>query len=371
MPSRFFIRFSLSALRYRKQRLLLAFGALAVAAALATVMFGVYASVANRIRDEFRGYGANLVAVSANGGTVPLSLAEAAKRLGAQASPSLVTSGHIDVPNADHSDAERQAIPVAGVESTALPSYWHVQGERAVAPGRCLAGEILASRFGLAPGSAIAQGQGGLNCTIAGIVSTGDAEDQEMIVDFGTAATLAGIANEASIIGIQAPEDRLESVRSSLAAAFPAADIRTVRAVAGTESNVIVKMRAALLLLTLLILVITTLCVTSNFSEMVIERAKEIGIMKALGGAERRIAGFFISESATLAVFATVTGYTFGVFAAAAIGREIFGGVFRVEPDWAVFAGVGAVMVLVSTVATAIATARIWNIEPAVILRGE
>src|ERR1700679_2212833 len=104
MPTKFFIRFSLSALRYRKQRLLLAFGALAVAAALATVMFGIYASVGQRIRNEFRGYGANLVAVAVNGGTVPLSLIDAAKREGAQATPIIVTSGSIGI----------QAVPIAG-----------------------------------------------------------------------------------------------------------------------------------------------------------------------------------------------------------------------------------------------------------------
>jgi ABC-type antimicrobial peptide transport system permease subunit len=93
--------------------------------------------------------------------------------------------------------------------------------------------------------------------------------------------------------------------------------------------------------------------------------------MKALGGAERRIAAFFISESATLAVLATVIGYTAGIFAAAGIGREIFGGIFHVQIDWLVLAGVAAVMLLVATVATAIATARIWSIQPAVILRGE
>jgi ABC-type lipoprotein release transport system permease subunit len=93
--------------------------------------------------------------------------------------------------------------------------------------------------------------------------------------------------------------------------------------------------------------------------------------MKALGGAERRIAAFFISESATLAVVATVAGYTGGIFVAAGIGREIFGGAFHVHMDWLVLTGVAGVMVLVATVATAIATARIWSIQPAVILRGE
>jgi putative ABC transport system permease protein len=354
MPSAFFLRFSLSALRYRRQRLLLAFGALAVAAALATVLFGIYASVEHRIREEFRAYGANLIAAPINGETVPLALADAAKREGAEARPVLVTSAQVG----------GRAIAVAGV--TAAYSYWHVlQGNAEIAPGKCLAGESL----GLAVGAAV--GSGVLNCHVTGVVTTGGPEDGELIVDFGTAASLAGIHDAASAIEIQAPGERLDAIRVKLAAQFPAADIQPVRAVAGTESNVVVKMRAVLALLTLLILAITTLCVTSNFSEMVIDRAKEIGIMKALGGAERRIAAFFLSESVTLAVGATAIGYVTGVLAAAGIGREIFGGAFHVALDWRVLAGVGAVMLAVATVATAMATARIWNIQPAVILRGE
>ena len=349
MRSAFFLRFSLSALRYRRQRLLLAFGALAVAAALATVLFGIYASVEQRIREEFRAYGANLKAAPLNGGTVPLALADAAKREGAEARPVLVTSAQVG----------GRAVAVAGVTGTY--SYWHVKGSSEITPGKCLAGESL----GLAMGAAV------LNCHVTGIVTTGGPEDGELIVDFGTAASLAGIHDAASAIEIQAPGERLDAIRAKLAAQFPAADIQPVRAVAGTESNVVVKMRAALALLTLLILAITTLCVTSNFSEMVIDRAKEIGIMKALGGAERRIAAFFLSESVTLAMAATAIGYVTGVFAAAGIGREIFGGAFHLQLDWRVLAGVGAVMLAVATAATAMATARIWNIQPAVILRGE
>lgn len=352
MPNRFSIRFTLSALRYRRQRLLLAFGALAVASALATVMFGIYSSVENRIRNEFGGYGANLIAVAVNGGTIPLSMVDAAKGAGAIAHPVLITQGRVN----------GAVFAIAGVDEV---------GSRHTAPGQCLAGEFLAARFHFVAGTSIAEGRRGLNCQITEIVSTGGSEDQEMIVDFATAADISGIHDAASMIEIQAPGDRIENVRVALAKQFPVADVRTVRAVADTESNVVLKMRAALLLLTLLILAITTLCVSSNFTEIVIDRAKEIGIMKALGGAERRIAAFFISESATLAVFATILGYVGGVFAVAGIGREIFGGVFHLHFDWVVLGGVTGVMLIVATVATVIATARIWNIQPAVILRGE
>jgi putative ABC transport system permease protein len=353
-----FFRFMIRALHYRKQRLLLSFSALAIAAALATVLFGIYGTVERRMRDEFRSYGANIAAVPIGGKTVPLELVAAAEKLGAVAAPFLITSANSD----------GATIVVAGFDPSKtadLTSYWHMQGSRAIGPGECIAGETLAARLHLPIGSRTPV------CTVKGIVSTGGAEDQELLVPFETAASLAGIRDAASVIEIRAPGDRVETIRAALAKQFPAADLRTNLAVARTESSVVLKIRASLFLLTLVILAITTLCVTSNFSEMVIERSKEIGILKALGGVERGIAALFVSESAALALAATIAGYAAGLFAAAAIGREVFGGVFRLDANWLVFAGVAGVMLAVAAIATAIAASRIWTIQPAIVLRGE
>jgi putative ABC transport system permease protein len=349
-----FFRFIFQALKYRRQRLLLTFAALTVAATLATVLFGIYGTVERRVRDEFRAYGANIVATPLNGKTVTLDLARAAESLGAEAAPFLVTSVRLGA----------GAVPVAGFvssKSAAMTSFWRMQGSRDIGPGECIAGEQLAASLGLRVGSPVPIE--GTSCALKGIVSTGGAEDRELLVPFETAAALAGIQNAASLIEIRAPGDRVETVRAALSAQFPAADVRTVLAVAATESNVVLKLRASLFLLTLLILGITTLCVSGNFTEMVIERSKEIGILKAIGGAERKIAAFFVSESAALGLAATIVGYVAGIFAAAAIGREIFGGVFRVQPDWLVFAGVAGVMLAVAAVATTIAASRIWRGE--------
>jgi putative ABC transport system permease protein len=357
-----FLKFILRALVYRKQRLILAFAALSVAATLATVLFGIYGSVERRIRNEFRSYGANIVVVPATGNTVPLTVADAAEKLGAEAAPFLVTSTHI----------RENVVAVAGfvpAKAASMTSYWHVKGSREIQAGECLAGELVATQLGLNIGSSVAVQ--GAPCVLKGIISTGGAEDQELLVMFEAAAALADIHDAASVIEIRAPGERVDAIRKALASAFPAADVRTVVSVAGTESNVVLKIRAALLLLTLVILAITTLCVSSNFSEMVIERSKEIGILKALGAAEQKIAGFFVSESAALALAATVAGYALGVVTAAAIGRSIFGGAFELQPDWLVFVSVAAVMLTVSALATAIAASRIWGIQPAIILRGE
>jgi putative ABC transport system permease protein len=353
-----FWRFVIRALEYRRQRLLLAFSALVVAATLATVLFGIYGTVERRFRDEFRSYGANIAAVPLSGKTVPLAIVGAAEKLGADAAPFLITSGR----------AGAKTIPVAGfvpAKSVQLTSYWHMQGSREIGAGECIAGEFMGVKLG-----ATIPLQGA-PCVVKGVVSTGGAEDQEILVPFETAAMLAGVNDAASVIEIRAPGGREEEIRSALAREFPGADVRTNLAVAGTEESVVFKIRASLFLLTLLILAITTLCVSSNFSELVIERSKEIGILKALGGEESKIAAFFVSESAVIALAATVAGYAVGVFAAAAIGREVFGGVFRLQPSWGVLGGVAGVMLAVAGIATAIAASRIWSIQPATILRGE
>ncbi|HWF06963.1 MAG TPA: FtsX-like permease family protein [Bryobacteraceae bacterium] len=357
-----FFRFIIGALRYRRQRLLLSFFALAIAAAMATVLFGIYGTVGQRMREQFSSYGANISAVPVTGTTVPLEIATAAEKLGATAAPFLITSVHTSA----------EPILVAGfipAKTTAMTPYWHMKGSRDIGPGECIAGETLADRLHAAIGSTIPLEHA--SCIVKGIVSTGGAEDQELLLDFATAAQLSGIANAASLIQIRAPGDRVEPIRQELARRFPSADVRTNLAVASTESNVILKIRASLFLLTLIVLVITTLCVTSNFSEIVLERSKEIGILKALGGVERRIAAFFVSESAALALVATIAGYAIGNFAAAAIGREVFGGAMRIEAGGLVFAGVAGVMLAVAAIATAIAASRIWSIQPAIILRGE
>ena len=144
-----FWTFVIRALQHRRQRLMLAFSAMAIAAALATVLFGIYGTVERRLRDEFRQYGANIAAVPANGNTVPLEIAASAERLGAAASPFLVTSAIVG----------SDVVPVAGfVPAKAAPMtpYWHMEGSREVGPGGCVAGQLLADRMGWKVGSPVA-----------------------------------------------------------------------------------------------------------------------------------------------------------------------------------------------------------------------
>jgi putative ABC transport system permease protein len=360
-----FWNFVVRAVEFRKRRLLLAFCALAVAATLATALFSIYSDIERKMRVEFRGFGANIVIAPAGGApTVPLAAVAEAERQGAVAAPFVYTVGRL----------HGEPLVLAGTDfgrAGPLIDYWRVDGARTAKPGECLAGTTVAAHFHLR--LAAKADVEGAPCVIRGIVSTGGAEDAQLILPFTEAARLAGLRDAASLVEVRADGERLAAVHAALVRALPGTDVRLLHALAETEANVVLKIRSTLFLLTALILAITTLCVSSNFSALVLERSQEIGILKAIGAAERKIAALFLSESLILALVSTATGYGLGLLVAWWIGQQIFpeSAAAGVGVDYAVFLPVAGVTVAVATAATLAAAARIWRIKPAVILRGE
>lgn len=361
-----FWRFVLAAVKFRRRRLLLAFSGLTVAATLATALFSVYSDIDRKMRREFRGYGANLVIAPAGSSlTVPLRAVVEAEHLGAVAAPFLYTIGHIG----------DERMVEAGIDfqrSAPLTTYWQVAGARVAAAGECLAGSSLAAHFHVGIGQSLPLASG--SCVIRGIVSTGGDEDNRVMLPFDRAATDAGFHDAASLVEARADGRRVEQTRAALAHALPETDVRVLHAIAETEANVVLKVKAAVFSLAIVIFVITTLCVTGNFSALVIERSKEIGVLKAIGAAEGKIAALFLSESLVLALASTIAGYAIGLAVAYGIGRKIFAdtaSVVAIGVDFAVFAPVMAATLLVAVIATLFAISRIWRVEPAVILRGE
>ncbi|MFN7997261.1 MAG: FtsX-like permease family protein [Bryobacteraceae bacterium] len=360
-----FWSFVVRAVQFRKKRLGLTFGALAVAATLATALFSVYSDLERKMRVQFRRYGANLViAPAGEPGTVPLAAVMDAEQLGATAAaPFLYTVGRLG----------GEPVVVAGTDfrrAAALTDYWRVDGLRTAGSGECLLGTTVATHFHLKSGQTAKVD--GAPCLVRGIVTTGGAEDAQIMLPLAAASKMAGVSDAVSVVQVRADGDRLAALQSRLRKMLPGTDVRLLHAVAETEANVVLKIRGTLFLLTFLVLAITTLCVTSNFSALVLERSREIGILKAIGAAERKIAALFLSEALLLGLVSAVAGYGVGLLAAWWIGHEIFpesaGGV---GVNYGVFLPVAGVTLAVATMATLAAAARIWRIRPAVILRGE
>jgi putative ABC transport system permease protein len=280
-----------------------------------------------------------------------------AEAAGASAAPFLFTVGQL----------QGEPVVVAAVDfsrAAALTGFWRVEGERRAAAGECLAGSEAAKHFHLAAGQALELD--GVRCTLRGIVTTGGPEDAQILVPLGA-------RDAVSLIQIRADPPRLPDLRERMKRKFPGVDVRLLYAVAETEANVVLKVKSVLFLLSVLILAVTTLCVTTNFSALLVERRKEIGVLKAIGAGERAIAALFFAESLVLALTSTASGYGAGLGAAYWIGRRIFPSAAGALPgvDLLSFFPVAATTLAVAALGTILPAARIWRLEAAEVLRGD
>ena len=340
----------------RRQRVALAFAALTVAATLSTALLGLYTDIERKLRGQFSGYGPNLVLAPAEGRqTLPLAALAEADKYG----PAVPFLYSVQAGNGE-------PAVLAGVDFdrlTPLAGYWQIDGQRRPGPGECLVGERVAERFRLRPGSTLEVA--GTKRTVAGIVSTGAAEDSQILLPIGD----VGLAGVASLIAVRADSSRIEAVRAALTAALPDVEVRVVRAVVESEANVVLKIRGTLFLLTLLILFITALAVMNNFGAVVYQRRKEIGILKAIGAADRRIAAMFAAEVTALSLAGSVAGFGLGWIVARWLGWRIFHQPVPPRPE--LLPVVAALTVAVGLAATIWPLWEMREIEPAVILRGE
>ena len=144
---------------------------------------------------------------------------------------------------------------------------------------------------------------------------------------------------------------------------------RPIRRVAESEGVILTRVRMLMLLITAAALVAAALTVSSTTASMMLERQKEIGLMKALGAANRDAARLLVVEMAVVALAGGAIGYGGGILLAQAIGRSVFGA--AVEPKMVLFPLVLGIAVAVAVAGSLLPVARALRTEPAAVLRGE
>ena len=124
-----------------------------------------------------------------------------------------------------------------------------------------------------------------------------------------------------------------------------------------------------MLLVTGVVLVASGMSVASTMTTTVLERRKEIGLMKALGAENRRIATLFFAEAGAIGIMGGLLGYFVGLGLAQVIGWQVF----DTAISWrgVVFPVTVGVAVLVALVASRTPVKTALHIDPVVTLRGD
>ncbi|HEV2380032.1 MAG TPA: FtsX-like permease family protein [Terriglobia bacterium] len=401
-----FWRVWLRSLAVKRPQSALAFAALALGATVASLLLNVYSDARRKMQDEFRSYGPNVIlalgqaqskASDPAGNRAALMDASVVQQIEASRrslDPALSQSALAPVLYAvvlarpgNNLQAPASSMVAAGSDFATLRSVnpaWKVtvRGDDGT---HCFLGGRAAERLGMRSGDSIAlssvespaSGGGGLGsesplaCQIAGLVSSGGAEDDQVFLPLATLQRIARLPGRISLVEMRVPgtSSEVEQAVRSLARDFPDLEVRPVREIVQSEGRVLTTLRALIVSLAALIIGVVGLCVMATVTTIVLERRKEIAVMKALGASERTVFGLLITEIGALGIAGGLVGFVLGALLARRVGLDLFGVALSV--DWATLLPVVAAAALVAAAPALVPVSSVRSVDPARVLRGE
>lgn len=233
-----------------------------------------------------------------------------------------------------------------------------------------------------------------MDLVVTGILSTGGTEDDAIVAPLDVAQTFAGQPGKYRRLMVSAvvkPDDAfgrsdptkltgadyerwycsayIGSISKQIDEALPGVETRAVRQVAEGEGKILGRISVLLWIVTLAALIAAGLAVGSTAATSVLERQKEVGLMKALGASNSLVGAFFLGEQLLLALFGGGLGYAIGVLLARWLSITVFG---VSSPARMIMLPVTLGLAVIVAIAGSIfPLRRASRFDPAPILRGE
>ena len=399
----------------RGKMMLIAF-TIALGASLATGMLNVMMDVGDKVNQELKTYGANIVVkpkdssllsdiydIGENGEELNVSYLRE-EDLGkiktifwafniVDFTPFLFNH-HLSLPTGEELDA--------GV--IGMRSWWDVTEGKWIdekdenADSEIMVGTVLAQQQGWSAGDTVTliTAQGSKDVVIAGIYDAGGDEDQQIFTTLDLVQELTDREGKVASIEVSAittPDNDLarraaknpqalsgrdyetwyctayvSAICYQIQEAIPNSVASAVRQVAESEGTILEKTQLLMILITALSLVGSALGISNLVTASVMERAQEIGLLKAIGARDRSITGVIIVEILITALIGGIIGYFMGFGFAQLIGHSVFGS--AVEMKLKVIPIVAALIALVTMAGSLPAIRTVLRLRPAEVLHG-
>ncbi len=372
--------------RASRGRLAVALLALTSGATVCTALINLQFDAERKLTREFRALGANVIVSPARvpgaaGNEPPLMDASVMERIAAMAAGNaqvVAAAPYLYAIARSPLAGGEQSLIVAGTwldQAQKMAPWWKLEGQWVTTRSdlaRCLVGRTAARQLGVAPGSPLElrSGDRAVPLTVAGVVTAGGTEDNQVFVNLPVAQQLASLAGRIGLVqlSVSGSPDQIEGFVSRLAAALAGYEVRPVRQLAEAEGQLLGRIRGLILSTVLAILALTALCVLATMAALAMERRRDVGLMKALGGSMSRVTRLFLAEAGSLGVLGGIIGYGAGILLSQWIGRRVFG--VAISPRAEVLPLTVALMVGVA-LAGALPLRLLGRVRPADILRGE
>lgn len=369
-----FWRLVFRALRLRMQRVVVVFAALAVGAAIVTAMSAVYFDINAKMSQELRTFGANFYVGPGMGN----SMAEKSyQQIVDNAPPGLVTANSPYLYGMARTELEKVVVMGVWFESLKqIVPYWQVTGNWigvSFDDRNAMIGYKLANRLELKVGDSVVlvEGEQKKKLQIKGIVEAGDATDNVLIINLPLAQSWLHQPDLIShaLFSVNNERGQVEQFAEQLQKRYPDLEIRPIRKVSASEGQVLDKIKGLMGLVSVVILVLSTLCVNTTLMAIVSERSREFALQKALGAKSSDIVRQIMAETLIIALFAVVVGIIAGYILAQVLGHTVFSASIGLRAQ--VIPLTVILSLLVALIAAALPTYLAVNIEPAKVLKGE
>jgi putative ABC transport system permease protein len=377
------VRRLLGANRGRLFVILLALGA---GAAVTAALLNLQVDAKRRIATEFRAFGPNVLVLPKNAslsdsGTLPEPIAHSVPA----SSPSgrvIVTSflyavAAVSVPDS----AKSLSAVVAGtnplffLESFAnsdSPQGTPITTAPRATARECVLGANVARQLSAQQDAplTLAIGDHHETCQVAGFRQTGGPEDDRVEMGLPIAQRLADLPGRISALELTVPgtPGEIQTYMLDLQRALPDAEVRPVRQFTDAQAKIYNRISGLLSATVAIVLLLTGLCVMAAMTNVAMERKNDVGLMKAIGGATRRVLRLFLAEAALLGFAGGVIGAAAGLFLSVWLGKQVFG--IAARPRLIVYP-VAVALTIIVAILSAYPLRRLASIRPASVFRGE
>jgi putative ABC transport system permease protein len=404
--------------RRDRRRKLVAVSAVALATCLATFLLNWSLNLGDKIQRELRAYGSNII-IAPLGDSLPLIADEEdaglittdqyLKQSDLAAIQTIFWKNQIltMVPvlpqTVKHGENPITLVGTEFGETDPIRSYPRVapylqlQGSWPMQDSDIICGANVCKQFGWKIGDRIQlqHFDRARSFQIRGLVSSGGVEDQQIFGRLRAVQEFTGRSGEFKELYVSAlvtapnelyykkqrnpdaltPQELerfsctpyLTQVADDIAKVFPGSEARIVKQVAQTEEKIVRKVNWLMILVTLAGLVAASLTMTSTTTSMILERRKELALMKAVGSSNGFLFLYLFGELFILGTIGSLVGYALGSVLSVSLSHALFESIF--EMKLVLLPLVAAIGVLIILCGSLWPLRQAATLDPAVALR--
>jgi putative ABC transport system permease protein len=210
-----------------------------------------------------------------------------------------------------------------------------------------------------------------INLTVLGIINTEGHEDHQIFVNLQVAQVLTERYDKVHTVQVSALCNAcpVDTFASEIMGVIPYVEARTVKQLVSAEMNILNKIEDMMFLIAIIALFASALGVMTTMTTSVIERKKEIGLMKSIGAENQKIMTLFLSEATLIGILGGILGYGIGIILSQFIGISVFS--TSIAPRFEIIPIIFLISIGVTLLASILPVRKANRVEPAVVLRGE